>query len=123
MLKLLSFQTSKFRPTESLTRGQFASFLYRTINLELEETLDASVKAINNTTVEVTFDEEVKDIKALDFANQRLEVDNAVVKQTNKKVVVLTTSAQTADVEYKVSVNEEKIGSFKGIGSCNPNLY
>ena len=114
--------SGKFRPTESLNRGQFASFLYRTINLELDEVadLDAAVKAINNTTVEVTFDEEVGNLKDLDFAIEGLEIDNVAIKQTNKKVVVLTTSAQTADVNYTVTLNDEEIGSFKGIAAVLP---
>ena len=113
---------SNFRPADSVTRGQFASFLYRTIEnvLNAETETEASVKAINNTTVEVTFEEEVTDVKALDFAIEGLEISNAAVKQTNKKVVVLTTSAQTADVEYTVTLDGEKIGTFKGLSAVLP---
>ncbi|WP_053585293.1 S-layer homology domain-containing protein [Lysinibacillus contaminans] len=111
---------SNFRPADSVTRGQFASFLHRTIENVINAEVDAAVKAINNTTVEVTFDEEVTDIKALDFAIEGLEISNAAVKQSNKKVVVLTTSAQTADVEYTVTLNDEKIGSFKGLAAVIP---
>ncbi|WP_369435869.1 S-layer homology domain-containing protein [Lysinibacillus fusiformis] len=109
-----------FNPANSITRGQFASFLYRTINLEIAEVVDASVKAINNTTVEVTFDEEVGNIKDLDFKIEGLEVKNAAVKQTNKKVVVLTTAAQEVGKEYTVTLNDEEIGKFKGVEAVIP---
>lgn len=109
-----------FNPTNSITRGQFASFLYRTINLEVTSPAKAAVKAINNTTVEITFDQEVDDVQALKFEIKDLEVKNAAVKQTNKKVVVLTTAAQTADKEYTVSLGGEEIGKFKGVNAVIP---
>ncbi|MDM5246426.1 S-layer homology domain-containing protein [Lysinibacillus sp. G4S2] len=107
-----------FNPANSITRGQFASFLDRTINLEVPS--KASVKAINNTTVEVTFDKEVDNVQALNFEIKDLEVKNAAVKLTDKKVVVLTTAPQTADKEYKVSLNAEEIGKFKGVNAVVP---
>nr|CAH61071.1 S-layer-like protein, SllA [Lysinibacillus sphaericus]CAI29286.1 SllA-like protein [Lysinibacillus sphaericus] len=111
-----------FNPGNSVTRGQFASFLYRTIEnvVNAPEAGAAAVKAVNNTTVEVTFDEEVDNVQALNFLISDLEVKNAAVKQTNKKVVVLTTAPQTADKEYTVSLGEEKIGTFKGIAAVVP---
>jgi hypothetical protein len=113
---------SNFNPGNSVTRGQFASFLYRTIEnvINAPEAGVAAVKAINSTTVEVTFDEEVENVQALNFLISDLEVKNAAVKQTNKKVVVLTTAVQTADKEYTVSVGDEKIGTFKGIAAVIP---
>ena len=113
-------KVSVFNPNNSITRGQFASFLYRTISVLDATVLDATVKAINNTTVEVTFEDAVEDIKALDFTIEGLEIKNAAVKQTNNKVVVLTTASQEADKEYTVSLNDEKIGSFKGIAAVIP---
>ena len=109
-----------FNPTNSITRGQFASFLYRTINLEVTAPSKAAVKAINSTTVEVTFEEEVDNVQALKFEIKDLEVKNAAVKQTNKKVVVLTTAPQTADKEYTVSLAGEEIGKFKGVSAVVP---
>lgn len=46
-----------FRPADTVTRGQFASFLYRTIEGEVEqgEAKITGVSAINDTTVEVNF--------------------------------------------------------------------
>lgn len=109
-----------FNPANSITRGQFASFLYRTINIDATTPVDASVKAINSTTVEVTFDEEVGSVKDLDFKIEGLEIKNAAVKQTNKKVVVLTTAAQEVGKEYTVTLDGKEIGKFKGIAAVIP---
>lgn len=108
------------KPNASITRQDFALMYYRTEGVEGTEEVSGSVKAINNTTVEVTFEDAVADIKALDFAIEGLTISNAVVKQTDSKTVVLTTSAQTADVEYTVTVNEEVIGKFKGVSAVIP---
>lgn len=109
------------KPNAAITRQDFAVVFARTLDLvDTETPVDAAVKAINNTTVEVTFEEEVDNVQALDFKIDGLEIKNAAVKQTNKKVVVLTTAAQTADKEYTVSLGEEKIGSFKGISAVIP---
>ncbi|MFJ7734110.1 S-layer homology domain-containing protein [Lysinibacillus sp. NPDC097231] len=108
-------------PNASITRQDFAVVFARTLDLgEAETPVDASVKAINNTTVEVTFDEEVDNVEALKFKIEGLEVKDAAVKQTNKKVVVLTTEAQTADKEYVVTLDGETIGKFKGIEAVIP---
>lgn len=109
------------KPNAAITRQDFAVVFARTLDLAVE-TVDASVKAINNTTVEVTFDEEVNvdDVKAANFKIEGLEVKSAAVKQTNKKVVVLTTAAQTADKEYVLSYKDEEIGKFKGITAVIP---
>ena len=75
-------------PNASITRQDFAVVFARTLDLvDAETPVDASIKAINNTTVEVTFDEEVNvdDVKAANFKIAGLEVKNASVKQTNKK--------------------------------------
>ncbi|EKU42195.1 S-layer protein [Lysinibacillus fusiformis ZB2] len=109
------------KPNAAITRQDFAVVFARTLDLAVE-TVDASIKAINNTTVEVTFDEEVDtdNVTAGNFKIDGLEVKSAAVKQTNKKVVVLTTAAQTADKEYVLSYKDEEIGKFKGIASVIP---
>ncbi|MGE7020708.1 S-layer homology domain-containing protein [Solibacillus cecembensis] len=109
------------KPNASISRQEFAVMYFRTEALETtEETVSGSVKAINNTTVEVTFEDAVADVKALDFAIEGLTVSNAVVKQSDKKTVVLTTSAQTADVTYTVTVDGEAVGTFKGVSAVVP---
>ncbi|UNT55013.1 S-layer homology domain-containing protein [Lysinibacillus capsici] len=109
------------KPNAAITRQDFAVVFARTLDsVDTETPVDASVKAINNTTVEVTFDEEVDNVEALKFKIEGLEVKNAAVKQTNKKVVVLTTASQTADKEYVVTLDGEEIGKFKGIEAVVP---
>lgn len=110
------------KPNAAITRQDFAVVFARTLDLVAETPVDAAVKAINNTTVEVTFAEDVNvdDVKAENFKIEGLEVTNAAVKQTDKKVVVLTTAAQTADTTYTVTFNGEKIGSFKGVSAVIP---
>ncbi|WP_313470473.1 S-layer homology domain-containing protein [Lysinibacillus sp.] len=111
------------KPNAAITRQDFAVVFARTLDLvDAETPVDASIKAINNTTVEVTFDEEVDtdNVTAGNFKIDGLEVKNAAIKQTNKKVVVLTTAAQTADKEYVLSYKDEEIGKFKGIASVIP---
>ncbi|MFL1994896.1 S-layer homology domain-containing protein [Lysinibacillus irui] len=111
---------TSLNPNASITRQDFALVFARTLELVETPAEATTVKAINNTTVEVTFEDEVENVKALDFKIDGLEIKNAAVKQTNKKVVVLTTAAQTADKEYVVSLDGEEIGKFKGVAAVIP---
>lgn len=113
---------NKLNPNNSITRQDFALVFKRTVDKVEGETPEeaAFVKAINNTTVEVTFDEEVANVQALNFKIDGLEIKNASVKQTNKKVVVLTTAPQTAEKEYVLTLDGETIGGFKGIAAVVP---
>ena len=109
-----------FNPGNTVTRGQFASFLYRTINLELVAANVEAIRAINNTTVEVDFVEPIDNINALNFTIDGLEVTNAVVKQTDSSVAVLTTSPQEGGKTYTVSEGGNKLGTFEGISAVVP---
>lgn len=111
---------TSLNPNASITRQDFALVFARTLELVETPAEATTVKAINNTTVEVTFEDAVENVKALDFKIDGLEIKNAAVKQTNKKVVVLTTAAQTADKEYVVSLDGEEIGKFKGVAAVIP---
>ncbi|MER2031092.1 MAG: S-layer homology domain-containing protein, partial [Solibacillus sp.] len=117
---------ANFNPKGSTTRGQFATFLYKTINTDFSAVTGVAnsavseIKAINNTTVEVTFKETVDNIESLDFTIEGLDVKNAVVKQTDAKTVVVTTAAQTGDKVYTLNVNAAKAGTFKGISAVIP---
>lgn len=117
---------ANFNPKGSTTRGQFATFLYKTINTDFSAVTGVAnsavseIKAVNNTTVEVTFKEKVENIESLDFTIEGLEVKNAVVKQTDAKTVVLTTAAQTGDTVYTLNVNAAKAGTFKGVSAVIP---
>ncbi|MED4403934.1 hypothetical protein [Metabacillus fastidiosus] len=81
----------------------------------------ASVKAINATTVEVAFKEEVKDIASVRFAIAGLDVKNAAVKQTDNKTVVITTSTQEGAKDYTVKAGESTLGKFKGVSAVIPS--
>ncbi|MFJ8102249.1 S-layer homology domain-containing protein [Lysinibacillus sp. NPDC096212] len=120
LTKAATLPGKAFKPNDTITRAQFASFLDRTMKLEFTAPAKAAVKAINSTTVEITFDHEVENVQALNFEIKDLEVKNAAIKQTNKKVVVLTTAPQTADKEYTVSLAGDEIGKFKGISAVVP---
>ncbi len=72
----------------------------------------ASVKAINDTTVEVTFKKDQKDVKASDFKIEGLEVKNAATKQGDDKIVILTTSKQEAGKEYTLVHKEADTKTF-----------
>ncbi|MGE7769314.1 hypothetical protein ACQKMK_02115 [Viridibacillus arvi] len=86
------------------------------------KTVVDAAKAINNTTVEVTFAEAQKasDISAGRFAIEGLEISNAIVKQGNDKVIVLTTSVQEGGKTYTVSLDGVKSRTFKGLSSVIP---
>ncbi|MDX8363771.1 S-layer homology domain-containing protein [Cytobacillus sp. IB215665] len=107
-----------FDGADSVTRAQFATFLYRALGYDVD--LSASVKAINTTTVEVMFEDAIEDVDALNFAIEGLEVENAAVKQTNSKVAVLTTSPQEGGEVYTVTVDGEEVGSFEGVSAVVP---
>ena len=117
---------ANFNPKGSTTRGHFATFLYNTMNADFSAVTGVAnssvseIKAINNTTVEVTFKDTVDNIDSLAFTIEGLEVKNAVVKQTDAKTVVLTTAAQTGDTVYTLNVNAAKAGTFKGISAVIP---
>lgn len=81
----------------------------------------ASVKAINGTTVEVTFKKDVDatSVKAEDYTIEGLTVTNAAPKQNDKKVVVLTTSAQEGGKEYLVKYGDDA-KTFTGVSAVTP---
>lgn len=109
----------RIKANDAITKQDFAVMFARAE--EASETVAThTVKAINATTVEVTFAEEVKDVKALKFTIDGLEVKNAAVKQTDSKTVVLTTAAQEKGKEYTVKVDGEEIGKFTGIEAIVP---
>ncbi|MGN7478111.1 S-layer homology domain-containing protein [Solibacillus silvestris] len=113
---------TNFLPKNTVTRGQFATFLNNVINADFTGASASSgaVKAINNTTVEVAFASDIEDIKDLTFTIDGLKVTNAIVKQTAKNVAVLTTEAQEGGKEYTVSVDGTEIGKFTGIAAVIP---
>lgn len=110
---------TQFGTNDNAKRGDYAIFLMRADKVD-SPAVQGSVKAINNTTVEVTYKEEVKDINSLKYSIEGLTVTNAAVKQTDNKTVVLTTSSQQGDKEYTVKSGDNVLGKFKGISAVIP---
>ncbi|MEK4629898.1 S-layer homology domain-containing protein [Solibacillus sp. FSL R7-0682] len=108
----------KLNPNAPITRQDFAVMYSRTEGVEAP--VSGAIKAINNTTVEVTFEEPVTDLASLDFKIEGLEITGKVVKQTDNTTVVLTTAAQTAGTTYTLSLDGEEVGKFTGVASVIP---
>lgn len=92
--------------------------LNKSLHLQTKE--GGLLKAINNTTVEVDFKEAIDNVNALKFTIDGLQVKNAVVKQTDKAVVVLTTAPQEGGKTYTVSESGKKLGTFQGVSAVIP---
>lgn len=119
-LEISSTKSGNFRPLENVTRGQFSKFLFNTINFDASTVSPFEIKAVNNTTVEVIFEDEIENIDKVKFEIDGLKVTNAVVKQTSKRTAVLTTESQKGGTEYTVKVDGEEAGKFVGIAAVVP---
>ncbi|MFC7685791.1 S-layer homology domain-containing protein [Ureibacillus sp. GCM10028918] len=110
---------TKLAPNDSITRAEFATMVARASESAVATGVE-SVTAINSTTVEVDFEDAIEDINTIGFAIEGLTVTNAVVKQTDSSVAVLTTSAQEGGKEYTVTNAGEKLGTFEGVSAVLP---
>ncbi|NYV65733.1 S-layer homology domain-containing protein [Bacillus sp. Gen3] len=116
---------SKFDPSAPIKRGDLAILLHRA-DSKFGDVIGnnfpgvESVKAVNTTTVEVTFKEAVKDVAASNFSIEGLTVSNASVKQTDSKTVVLTTSTQEGGKQYTVKSGTKTLGKFTGVSAVVP---
>lgn len=78
-----------------------------------------SIAAINATTVEVTYASDLTSVSAGDYSfDPALTVSNAAVKQTNKKVAVLTIADATPGETYTLAGTDL---SFTAISSVIPS--
>ncbi len=111
---------TEYKPTDSVTRAAFASFVKRALDVSAVNPKVESIKAINATTVEVTFKDAIENVASLHFSIEGLEVKNAALKQNNDKVVVLTTSEQEGGKQYTVKLDGEELGKFTGISAVIP---
>ncbi|WP_252501983.1 S-layer homology domain-containing protein [Sporosarcina sp. Marseille-Q4943] len=116
-----------FNPKGTTNRAQFASFLNKAIETDYSEVATgvvapgvAAVKAVNATTVEVTFKDAVENVNSLNFTIDGLTVSNAAVKQSDNKTVVLTTAVQEGGKKYTVAVDGKEIGTFEGVSAVIP---
>ncbi|MFH5779911.1 S-layer homology domain-containing protein [Heyndrickxia oleronia] len=118
---------SKFDPSAPIKRGDLAILLHRA-DSKFGDVIGNNfpgvelVKATNNTTVEVTFKNEVdaKDVQAAKFSIEGLTVSNAAIKQTDNKTVVLTTSTQEGGKQYTVKSGSATLGKFIGVSAVLP---
>ncbi|WP_050616528.1 S-layer homology domain-containing protein [Bacillus testis] len=113
---------TQFGTDKTAKRGDYAKFLFAASKVKGGE-VDATVtgiKAINATTVEVTYKEVVADVNAAKYTIDGLTVSNAAVKQSDSKTVVLTTTAQEGGKKYTVKSGDKALGQFEGISAVVP---
>lgn len=122
-----------FAPSEHIDRGDLVLLIYKvdqkygknqaetpTTPPKKEEEVK-SVKALNTTTVEITYKDEVGAIKASDFSIEGLDIKQVTMKQDDDKTVVLTTSKQEGNKTYRVKKAGMEIGTFTGYSAVVPD--
>jgi hypothetical protein len=118
----------KFAPKENAERQALARLAYefktnkskfidkakeigKTAGVAVEVLEITAVTAVSNTSVEVTFNQELTAVSKDDFKfDNNLTVTNAELKASNKKVVVLTTGSQALNTTYKLSYKGKDTG-------------
>lgn len=106
-------KNTEFAPKQNVTRGQFASFVVRAMDVKKEVSAAdiTAVKLVDEKTLEVTFNGELKEVKKEDFAIQGVEIDSVSIKaaaaaEAKTTVVVIKTKTKleegkTYSVSYK----------------------
>ncbi|WP_016837945.1 S-layer homology domain-containing protein [Ureibacillus thermosphaericus] len=106
----------KFRPNETVTRGQFASFLYRTIQVsEQDELKVVSVNATTASTIEVIFNEPINNtqenlqqVKVI--AKEDATTPDSLTFTLSEDGKTLTITNQTLfNGEYEVVIEPKKV--------------
>lgn len=89
---------TEYRPKDSVTRAAFASFVKRALDVSSVVTADdiTEVKFVDENTLEVTFNGELKEVKKEDFAIEGVEIDSVSIKaaasaESKTTVVVIKT--------------------------------
>ncbi|MCP1143703.1 S-layer homology domain-containing protein [Lysinibacillus endophyticus] len=104
-------KTPNYNPKSSTTRGQFASFLYRAINVELEvpevELTVKNVQVVDATTLNVTLSDDTAHVVKL---NKALEANKAT-----EVTFTIDEKEYSATVTYEVE--ELKVDSVKAINT------
>lgn len=138
-----------FNPTSAITRGQFASFLNRTINYEapVQEAKVVSVNAINAKQVEVNFNTAIDADTVIDSTNgyvlknisfDRTTTDSDPVDYTKatgklsedgKKLTITLDTGETFEGTYAITINSnvktkagEKIKDYAGTFSIKDQV-
>lgn len=94
-----------------ITRGEFAAYLFRSLQIDFDmvkgiPTIE-KITSLNRTTIEIVFENAVKDIDLLTFRVGGLIVQNATLKEDGK-TVELTTTKQKTGKNYIVTMNGKK---------------
>ncbi|WP_052025499.1 MULTISPECIES: S-layer homology domain-containing protein [Anoxybacillus] len=104
-------KNTEFMPKQSVTRGQFASFVVRAMDVKKEVSAAdiTAVKLVDQKTLEVTFNGELKEVKKEDFAIQGVEIESVSIKAAaaaeakTTVVVIKTKTALEEGKSYSVS--------------------
>ncbi|MBE2940090.1 S-layer homology domain-containing protein [Anoxybacillus flavithermus] len=104
-------KNTEFAPKQNVTRGQFASFVVRAMDVKKEVSAAdiTAVKLVDEKTLEVTFNGELKEVKKEDFAIQGVEIESVSIKAAaaaeakTTVVVIKTKTALEEGKSYNVS--------------------
>lgn len=104
-------KNTEFMPKQNVTRAQFASFVVRAMDVKKEVSAAdiTAVKLVDEKTLEVTFNGELKEVKKEDFAIQGVEIESVSIKAAaaaeakTTVVVIKTKTALEEGKSYSVS--------------------
>ncbi|XWN53000.1 S-layer homology domain-containing protein [Anoxybacillus flavithermus] len=102
-------KNTEFMPKQNVTRGQFASFVVRAMNVGVTAAHITGVTFVDLNTLEVTFNGELKEVKKEDFAIQGVEIESVSIKAAaaaeakTTVVVIKTKTALEEGKSYSVS--------------------
>ncbi|MGJ7035685.1 S-layer homology domain-containing protein [Anoxybacillus eryuanensis] len=106
-------KNTEFMPKQNVTRGQFASFVVRAMDVKKEVSAAdiTAVKLVDEKTLEVTFNGELTNVNKDDFKIEGVEIDSVSIKaaaaaEAKTTVVVIKTKAaleegKSYNVSYK----------------------
>ncbi|MCL9970462.1 S-layer homology domain-containing protein [Anoxybacillus kestanbolensis] len=95
---------TEFMPKQNVTRGQFASFVVRAMNVGVTAANITGVAFVDLNTLEVTFNGELKEVKKEDFAIEGVEIESVSIKAAaaaEAKTTVVVIKTKTALEEGK----------------------
>jgi len=111
-----------FNPKNSLTRGQFASFLHRTITNIAEAALSVKeAKAVDATTLEVTLSDDTKHTVKLDTPleeNKATKVEFEIEGNTYSAVVTYEVTEVKVESVKAIDVNKVEVKFNKAVDSA-----
>ncbi|WP_303971314.1 S-layer homology domain-containing protein [Sporosarcina ureae] len=116
----------KFNPKDITTRGQFASFLYKTSLVEITNVpAVTSVKALSSTVLEVKFNKPVDAVSEANFSIEGGKV-NAATLSEDKLTATLSVSGLGFGKEYSLLTKDVKIDGkvteFKSVTFKTPAI-